>query len=132
MLQIVITTLKHCQSLLMLTTSLLFALDPSNDLWQDATLELETDAEPPLWLGDENVWLGIRYLHQKDQAEEVVVRLWCELKSMVAWLAEQRLAVVEAMDACSGKCIVYPGKQYSKRLMDFLRCLPIIHTQKAT
>ena len=44
---------------------------------------------------------------------------------MVTWLAEQRLAVVEAMSACNGMCSVYFGKKYGKQLTVFLLDVPL-------
>jgi hypothetical protein len=52
----------------------LFELDVDDDIWQDVGLTGD-EAEPPAWLADDKVQVGIRDLLEKDQCIEEEMRL---------------------------------------------------------
>ena len=71
-------------------------LDVDDEIWQDVGLA-ESDADPPPWLADENVWAGIRYLWERDQCVEEEDRLqreWCHLQE---WLLGEWQGIMKAL-----------------------------------
>ena len=49
----------------------LFSLDVDDDIWQDIGLtETDDSTDPPLWLSDENVRMGIRAMLEMDRCQE--------------------------------------------------------------
>jgi hypothetical protein len=67
----------------------LFALDVDDNIWQDAGLDGEEDGMVPLWLGNEDVRKGIKYLLVLDRCLEEEIRLKQERAAMQLWLREE-------------------------------------------
>ncbi|KAJ8087473.1 hypothetical protein PM082_006303 [Marasmius tenuissimus] len=77
----------------------LFSLDIDDDIWQDIGLsDRAEDGRPPLWLSDENVCTGIRYLLQRDCCEEELERLQEERDAMQIWFGEEWDTVLLSID----------------------------------
>ncbi|KAF8834234.1 hypothetical protein BDN67DRAFT_992712 [Paxillus ammoniavirescens] len=62
----------------------LFELDVDDDIWQDVGLT-GGEAEPPAWLADDKVRMGIRDLLEKDQCIEEEMRLRREHCNLQEW-----------------------------------------------
>lgn len=59
-------------------------------IWQDVGLDDGNDlVQPPLWLSDEGVRLGIRHLLERDRCEEEEVRLGRERQALQEWFQEE-------------------------------------------
>lgn len=68
----------------------LFKLDIDDGIWQDVGLDDGNDlVQPPLWLSDEGVRLGIRHLLERDRCEEEEVRLGRERQALQEWFQEE-------------------------------------------
>ncbi|KAJ8095882.1 hypothetical protein PM082_022781 [Marasmius tenuissimus] len=77
----------------------LFSLNIDDDIWQDIGLsDRAEDGRPPLWLSDENVRTGIRYLLQRDRCEEELERLQEERDAMQIWFGEEWDTVLLSID----------------------------------
>ncbi|KAF9224600.1 hypothetical protein BS17DRAFT_795522 [Gyrodon lividus] len=66
----------------------IFQLDVNNDLWQEIGLD-DTTTDPPLWLVDENVHMGICHLLEYDQCVEEEARLNHEQCVLQEWTISQ-------------------------------------------
>jgi hypothetical protein len=75
----------------------IFKLDVDDDIWQDIGLGDDGEEEIPLWLGDENVRSGIKFLLQMDRCREEETRLRKERCAMQEWMKEEWASVEMAM-----------------------------------
>jgi hypothetical protein len=66
----------------------LFMLDVDDEIWQDAGLDDDFE-QPPMWLSNEGVRQGIRYLLERDRCQEEEVRLSRERRALQEWLQEE-------------------------------------------
>ncbi|KAL0059175.1 hypothetical protein AAF712_014098 [Marasmius tenuissimus] len=79
----------------------LFSLDIDDDIWQDVGLSGgDDDDQPPLWLSDENVRTGMRFLLQRDRCEEEFARLQEERDAMQTWFREEWDAALMSIEQC--------------------------------
>ena len=85
----------------------LFKLNLSEELWWDGSLDLEPQSDPPAWLSDEDVQEGIRFILQKDRAEEEIVCLRWEMMALHCSFLEKFLSVDQALDDCEGKGLTH-------------------------
>ncbi|KAJ7215792.1 hypothetical protein GGX14DRAFT_359326 [Mycena pura] len=77
----------------------LWQVDVDDEIWQDVGLDDDAgDTEPPRWLYDEKVRLGIRAMLELDRCKEEDSRLKMERCAMQEWFAEEWQAVNSAME----------------------------------
>ena len=82
----------------------LFNLDIDDDIWQDVGLtEADNSSEPPLWLCDDNIRMGIRAMLERDHCLEEEARLIKERWSLQEWFAEEWKILDGAIKA-TGMC----------------------------
>jgi hypothetical protein len=67
----------------------IFKLDVDDGIWQDIGLGYDGEEEVPLWLGDEDVRSGIKFLLQMDRCHEEETRLRKERCAMREWMKEE-------------------------------------------
>jgi hypothetical protein len=67
----------------------IFKLDVDDDIWQDIGLGYDGEDDIPLWLGDDNVRSGIKFLLQMDRCIEEENRLRKERHAMQEWMIEE-------------------------------------------
>jgi hypothetical protein len=63
----------------------IFQLDVDDDIWQDIGLD-DATTDPPLWLADESVRMGIRHLLEYDRCVEEEDRLCRERCILQEWM----------------------------------------------
>jgi hypothetical protein len=78
----------------------LFQLDVDNDIWQDIPLD---DEGMPMWLGDEQVREGIKWMLQLDRCIEEEHRLLRERVAMQDWMIEE-WGQIQRAQQCTGEC----------------------------
>lgn len=81
----------------------LLDLDVDDEIWQDIGLD-DYEGRVPLWLGDENVRAGIRYLHQLRRCEEEEIRLKDERCGLQEWVSDEWMALSTAR-LNAGECL---------------------------
>jgi hypothetical protein len=77
----------------------LFGLDADNDIWQDTGLDGDEDGAVPLWLGSDNVRMGINHRLMLDRCLEEESRLKRERANMQLWLYEEWDVLQRAISA---------------------------------
>ncbi|KIJ18798.1 hypothetical protein PAXINDRAFT_70654, partial [Paxillus involutus ATCC 200175] len=74
----------------------IFQLDVDDEIWQD--IGLDDDAvDPPLWLSDEDVHMGIRHLLEYDRCEEEARLSW-ECAILQEWMISEWNSVQQTRD----------------------------------
>ncbi|KAJ3719284.1 hypothetical protein C8R42DRAFT_643548 [Lentinula raphanica] len=78
----------------------LFSLDVDDAIWDDCGLEGEDNSvDPPLWLSDEQVRVGIQGILLRDRCDEEMLRLKHEVLVMEEWFSEEWKVVLSAIDS---------------------------------
>ncbi|KAJ3715448.1 hypothetical protein C8R42DRAFT_549560, partial [Lentinula raphanica] len=73
----------------------LFSLDVDDAIWDDCGLEGDDDSvDPPLWLSDDQVRVGIQGILLRDRCDEELVRLKHEVLMMEEWFSEEWKVVI--------------------------------------
>ncbi|KAJ3730226.1 hypothetical protein C8R42DRAFT_569213 [Lentinula raphanica] len=81
----------------------LFSLDVDDAIWDDCGLEGEDNSvDPPLWLSDEQVRVGIQGILLRDRCDEEMLRLKHEVLVMEEWFSEEWKVVLSAIDSTQG------------------------------
>src|ERR1700676_2642496 len=83
----------------------LFKLDIDDEIWQDVGLNDDFE-QPPLWLSNERVRQGIRYMLEMDRCEEEELRLVRERRALQEWLREEWQVNQNACQYAS-ECVAY-------------------------
>ncbi|KAK1228765.1 hypothetical protein PQX77_003642, partial [Marasmius sp. AFHP31] len=96
----------------------LFALDVDDDIWQDVGLaDREDPDQPPLWLSDENVRAGIKFMLQDDRSREELLRLQRERDAMQTWFREEWDLLSLAINNCDDDSVYYMLELRRKELL---------------
>lgn len=95
----------------------LFDLDVDDDIWQDVGLSDMSTGSIPLWLGNENVRQGIKYLLERDRCNEEQKRLSKELHMMQEWMFSKWTALKLAQKNAENQSeVLYQLELYENNL----------------
>ncbi|KAJ7204070.1 hypothetical protein GGX14DRAFT_368993 [Mycena pura] len=97
----------------------LWQVDVDDEIWQDVGLDDDTgDTDPPRWLYDEKIRLGIRAMLELDRCKEEDHRLRTERCAMQEWFAEEWQAVNSAMEQAESAADKYQFKLLRDKLVE--------------
>jgi hypothetical protein len=76
----------------------LFDLDVDEDIWQDVGLNDDGGIEPPPWMADDKVRMGIRSMLELDRCEEELSRLRLNRSALQEWFVDEWETVMSVME----------------------------------
>ncbi|KAK7006739.1 hypothetical protein R3P38DRAFT_3214096 [Favolaschia claudopus] len=93
----------------------IYELDIDDDIWQE--LGLTDDDYAPLWLRDENVRSGIRWMLQNDRCDEEQHRLLRERRHLQIWFAAEWQGVLDLIEFTDEGPIKYQFQRKREQLL---------------